>query len=129
MYGWKKAENLIWKKGKRNVLQVIFSRTMLIMVLIIIQFAYIIARMYAFAEHIPLVLGSEIIAVAIMLLTIINSGDNPMICLSWCFFVGVFPILGSVIYFVVRYDLGYRVTRKRILMMAKESRKYTLNQQ
>lgn len=128
MYGWEKTEDSIWKIGKRSVLQVIFSRTMLIMALIVIQFAYIIARMYAFAEHIPLILGSEMIAVAIMLLLIINSEKNPMIRLSWCFFVGVFPILGSVIYFVIHYDLGYRVIQNRILMMAKESRKYTTDQ-
>lgn len=128
MYEWKQTEDSIWKIGKRNVLQVIFSRTMLIMALIVIQFAYIIARMYTFAEHIPVILGSEMIAVAIILLFIINSQENPMIRLSWCFFVGVFPILGSVIYFVIHFDLGYRVIQKRILMMAKESRKYTLEQ-
>lgn len=128
MHEWKQTEDSIWKISKRNVLQVIFSRTMLIMALIVIQFAYIIARMYAFAEHIPLILGSEMIAVAIILLFIMNSEENPMIRLSWCFFVGVFPILGSTIYFVVRYDLGYRVIQKRIFMMAKESRKYKLDQ-
>ena len=128
MYRWKQKEESIWKIGKRSVLQVIFSRTMLIMALIVIQFAYIIARMYAFAEHIPLILGSEMIAVAIMLLLIINSQKNPMIRLSWCFFVGVFPILGSVIYFVIHYDLGYRVIQKRILMMTEESRKCTTDQ-
>ena len=41
-------ENSIWEIGKRSVLQVIFSRTMLIMVLIVLQFAYLIGRMYAF---------------------------------------------------------------------------------
>lgn len=128
MHGWKRTENSIWKTGKRNVLQVIFSRTMLIMVLIVIQFAYIIVRMYTFAEHIPFILGSEMIVVTMILLFIINSGENPMIRLSWCFFVGVFPILGSVIYFVVRYDLGYRLIKRRILTMQEESRKYTLEQ-
>ena len=128
MHKWKRTKNSIWKTGKRNVLQVIFSRTMLIMVLIVIQFAYIIVRMYTFAEHIPLILGSEMIVVAMILLFIINSGENPMIRMSWCFFVGIFPILGSVIYFVVRYDLGYRLIKRRILAMQEEGRKYTLEQ-
>ena len=128
MHEWKHKENSIWKIGKRNVLQIIFSRTMLIIALIVIQFAYIIARMYAFAGHIPLILGSEMIVIAAVLLSIMNSKENPMIRLSWCFFVGVFPILGSVIYFVVRYDVGYRVIQRRILWTQKESKKYQLNQ-
>lgn len=125
----KKKENTMWQSSKRSILQVIFSRTMLIMVLIVIQFTYIISSMYAFAEHIPLILGSEMIAVAVMLLFIINSKENPLIRLSWCFFVGVFPILGSVIYFVVRYDIGYRLIQKRIFIMEKESKKWSCNQE
>lgn len=96
---------------------------MLIMVLIVLQFAYIIARVYAFAEHIPILLGGEFLIVAFMMAFILNSKENPSIKLSWCFLVGIFPIFGSVVYFVIRYDLGYRVTQKRISYTEAESRK------
>lgn len=119
-----KKEKTVWEIGKRNVLQVIFSRTMLIMVLIVMQFAYIIARMYAFAEYIPIILGGEFIVVAIMMAIILNSKENPSIKLSWCFLVGVFPIFGSIVYFVVKYDFGYRMTQKRIAHTESQSRKY-----
>ena len=118
----------IWKIGKRNMLQIVFSRTMLIMLLIVLQFAYIIGRMYAWAEHIPILLGGELIIVGIMMAIILNSRDNPSVKLSWCFLVGVFPILGSVIYFVITYDLGYRVLQKRIKCAETESRKYVPSQ-
>lgn len=114
----------LWKIGKRNMLEIIFSRTMLIMLLIVLQFTYIIARMYAWAEHIPILLGGELIVVGIMMAIILNSKDNPSVKLSWCFLVGVFPILGSVIYFVITYDLGYRVLQKRIKSAEAVSRKY-----
>ncbi len=120
----RKQDKSIWETSKRNVLQVIFSRTMLIMILIVMQFAYIIARMYAWAEHIQIFLGGEFIVVAVMMAIILNSKENPSVKLSWCFLVGVFPILGSVVYFVIRYDLGYRVTQKRISYTEAESRKY-----
>ena len=97
---------------------------MLIMILIVLQFAYIIARMYAWAEHIPILIGGELLVVAIMLAIILNTKENPSIKLSWCFLVGVFPILGSVIYFVIRYDLGYRLRQKRISYTESLSRKY-----
>lgn len=54
-----KKEKSILENSKRNVLQIIFSRTMFIMVLIVMQFAYLIARMYAWAELIPILLGGE----------------------------------------------------------------------
>jgi len=117
-------EKSIWEIGKRSVLQVIFSRTMLIMVLIVLQFAYIIARMYAFAEYVPILLGGEFLVVAIMMAIILNSKENPSIKLSWCFLVGIFPVFGSVVYFVVKYDFGYRITQKRISIAEAESRKY-----
>ena len=122
----KKRENdkSIWEIGKRSVLQVIFSRTMLIMLLIVLQFAYIIARMYAFAEHIPILLGGEFIIVAVMMAIILNSKENSSVKLSWCFLVGIFPIFGSIVYLVVKYDFGYRVTQKRIAITETESRKY-----
>ena len=119
-----KKEKSVWEIGKRNVLQVIFSRTMLIMVLIVMQFAYIIARMYALAEYIPILLGGEFLVVAIMMAIILNSRENPSVKLSWCFLVGVFPIFGSIVYFVVKYDFGYRLTQKRIAHTETESRKY-----
>ena len=126
--GKRKKEESIWKIGKRSVLQVIFSRTMLIMVLIVLQFAYIIARMYAYAEHIPILLGGEFLIVAVMMAIILNSKENPSVKLSWCFLVGIFPIFGSIVYLVVKYDFGYRVTQKRISITEAESRKYLPNQ-
>ena len=94
------------------------------MILIVVQFAYIIARMYTWAELIPILLGGELVVVAVMMAIILNSKENPSIKLSWCFLVGIFPIFGSVVYFVIRYDLGYRLTQKRISHTEVESRKY-----
>lgn len=119
-----KKDNSILEDSKRSVLQVVFSRTMLIMILIVLQFAYIIARMYAFAEYLPILLGGELLIVATMLMIIINSKENPAIKLSWCFLVGIFPIFGSVVYLVVRYDLGYRLQQRRITESEVQSRKF-----
>ncbi|MBP3677561.1 MAG: PLDc_N domain-containing protein, partial [Agathobacter sp.] len=119
-----KKDNSIWEESKRSALQVIFSRTMLIMILIVLQFAYIIARMYAFAGYLPILLGGELLIVATMMTFILNSKENPAIKLSWCFFVGIFPIFGSVVYMVVRYDLGYRLQQRRITESEVQSRKF-----
>lgn len=118
-----KKDNSILEESKRSILQIIFSRTMLIMLLIVLQFAYIIARMYTYAEHLPILLGGEFLIIAVMLIIILNSKENPMIKLSWCFLVGIFPIFGSIVYLVVRYDLGYRMQQKRILETEKEVQK------
>lgn len=124
-----KKDKSIWETSKRSALQVIFSRTMLIMILIVLQFAYIIARMYAWAEHIPFLLGGEFIVVAVMMAIILNSKENPSIKLSWCFLVGILPIFGSIVYLVIRYDLGYRWTQKRISHTEVLSRKYLPEQE
>lgn len=119
----------IWETGKRNFLQVVFSRTMLIMILIVLQFAYIVARVYAFTEQIPVLIGGEYMVVAIMLIVILNSRENPSVKLSWCCLVGIFPIFGSAVYFVLKYDLGYRVIQKRVSYIEEESRKFLPDQE
>lgn len=124
-----KNENSILEEGRRNVLQIIFSRTMLMMILIVLQFAYIIGQMYAFAEYVPVFLGSELLIVAIMLTIILNSKENPAIKLSWCSLVGIFPVFGSIVYLVIRLDLGYRLQQKRISETEKQSRRYLLEQE
>lgn len=123
-----KKENSIFEDSKRNVLQVIFSRTMLVMILIVLQFAYIIAQMYAFAEHLPILLGGEILIVVVMMMFILNSKENPAIKLSWCFLVGIVPIIGSIVYLVIRFDLGYRLQQKRILATEGQRRLYLSEQ-
>ena len=119
----KKRGKTIWETGKKNILQMLFSRTMLIMFLIVLQFAYIVARIYALTEHIPLIVGSEYMVVAFMMIVILNSEENSSVKLSWCCLVGIFPLLGSVVYFIVKYDFGYRMVQKRVSFIEKESRK------
>lgn len=121
-------ESTIVAEGKRGIFQVVFGRTMLIIVLIVLQFLFLFAQFFAWAKYVPLLLGSELIVVAFMMFFVLNTEGNPSIKLTWCIIIGIAPILGSVLYLFARYEIGHHLERKVIQHTIAESRKFIENQ-
>lgn len=99
-------------KGKRGLLRIIFGRTMLITLLLALNFGIVFYFLFELAQDMPLLFGSAEAFTAAMLIYVINTRDNPSIKLSWAFVIATVPLLGAVLYFFVRFDLGYRVTKR-----------------
>lgn len=116
------GENL--KKGKRGILQVIFGRTMIILLLLLIQFLFMFYLMFSAGRYIPYIFGSITAFTVIMLLIVLNTNANASIKLSWCFFISVLPVFGSLMYLFIRTDLGHRVEQRAIQRTLTESAKY-----
>lgn len=102
------------KKGKRGLLRIIFSRTMLITLLLLLNFLYLFSILFDLFQMIPLLFGSMVIFTAAVELQIINSSDDVDVKLTWAVIVAVLPLVGAALYFFVRYDLGNRLNRKLI---------------
>ena len=100
------------RKGKRGLLRIIFSRTMLITVLLILNFLYLLTILLDLFQFVPILFGSMVVFTAIVELQIINSRDDVDVKLTWAVVVAVLPLVGAVLYFFVRYDLGNRLNRK-----------------
>lgn len=121
-------ESTIVAEGKRGIFQVVFGRTMLIIVLIVLQFLFLFAQFFAWAKYVPLLLGSKLIVVAFMMFFVLNTEGNPSIKLTWCIIIGIAPILGSVLYLFARYEIGHHLERKVIQHTIAESRKFLEDQ-
>ncbi len=102
------------KNGKRGLLRIIFSRTMLITLLLLLNFLYIFSIVFDLFQFVPVLFGSMVVFTAIMELVILNSHDDVDVKLTWAVVVAVLPILGAALYFFVRFDLGNRVNRRLI---------------
>ena len=107
----KSGSNML-SEGKRSILQIIFGRTMIIIAALVLQFLFLFAQLYALAQYIPYVTGSVYFLTALLLIYVLNTRDNPMVKLSWCIVIAVFPVLGAVMYFFVRFELGHRLEKR-----------------
>ena len=114
----------IYNKSKRGILQVVFGRTMIIIVLLALQFFILFGLMFSFEKYIPYFFGSVTIFSAIMLLFVLNTETDPTIKLSWCVFIGVIPVFGALMYLFTRLDVGHRKVQKFIGKSIEQSKDY-----
>ena len=105
------SEKLV-QKGKQGILRMIFGRTMLIMLLLLINFGVAFYFLFDLVQGLPILFGSVQAFMLAMLIHVISTPDDPTLKLSWAFVIAAVPLLGSVLYFFFRFDLGYRLTRR-----------------
>ena len=100
------------KKGRRSLMRIIFSRAMLITLVLILNFLYLFSIVLDLFKFVPVLFGSMVVFTAVMELIILNSDHDVDVKLSWAVVVAVLPLLGAFLYLFVRFDLGSRMSRK-----------------
>ena len=118
----------VFQQSKRGLLKIIFGRTMLILVLLLLHFLIMFAVLLDLFEQVPMFFGGVTIFTAVNLIYVMNTKENPSVKLSWCFVIAVFPLLGAVLYFFVRFDAGYRLG-KRLLQKTVDQTRFLLPEQ
>ena len=112
------------KPQKRSLLRIVFSRTALITLLLILNFLYLLSILFDFFQQVPILFGSMVVFTAAMELWILNSRDDVDVKLTWAVVVAVLPLLGAVLYTFVHFDLGNRVNRKLMRKSLQASRPF-----
>ena len=105
-------QNFFAQKSRRSLLRIVFGRTMLIFALLGINFGVVFYFLFGLARDLPILFGSVEVFTAVMLIHLVNTRDNPSVKLSWAFVISTVPLLGAVLYFFVRFDLGHRVNKQ-----------------
>lgn len=103
---------LVVKKGKRGLFSIIFGRTTLITLVLILQFYILFSVMYRFTEYSEYYLGGTLIITVVMILVITNSASNPTTKLAWIGLIALAPLLGMVLYIYIENDIGFRLIKK-----------------
>lgn len=105
-------KNGLLRRSRRGLLRIVFSRTMLALFLLVVNCALLLTAAMGLLREVPLLLGSATVYTAVMLLIVINDRENPSVKLSWCAFIAVLPLPGSVLYLFARYNWGSRLSRR-----------------
>ena len=90
-------ESRLLQQSKRGLFRIIFSRTMLTLLLLLCNCALLLSLALGLLKDVPLLFGGITVFTAVMLLIVLNDSENPSVKLSWCIFIAVLPLPGSVL--------------------------------
>ena len=114
------SKTLLVERGRRGVLNVLFGRTMVIVVLLALQILllFMVFRSFRFVQYIY---AAQQVLNVVFVLHMANRGSNPGIKISWILLVVLAPPIGVFLYLFVEMDWGHRVLNRRLSELMKET--------
>lgn len=101
------------KKGHRGLVYALFSRFGLVVLMLLVQIAFIVVVYNIFKEFIPHYYGFSMAFSAFMVLVLINSRMDPSSKVTWLIIIMIMPVFGSMLYIYTQSDIGHRTLKKR----------------
>ena len=112
---------LLLHQSKRGLFRLVFGRTGLIFLLLLIQIGLLILAFARIGEY---YYGSAALASLIGSLLVINKPGDPTTKITWILLIFLVPVLGIPLYCFVNADLGHRLVRRRLAEIRWESARY-----
>ena len=110
------------KKGKTGLFRLLFSRMGLITVLLLGNVALIVALVLRFRDYAPHYVSAVAVLSVVMVLVLLNSRANASVKVTWLVVIMVLPVLGVLLYFYTRNDIGHRALRDRAFRITQQTR-------
>lgn len=113
------------KKGaKKGILSVVFSRTALILVLLIAQIALLFSITFLTTGNSSKFYIVFTILSVIVVIYIYNQNGNPAFTMTWVLLIMILPVFGTVFYIFVKSQLGSRNVGKTLDRIKVETSRY-----
>lgn len=113
-------------KAKKGFSRIIFSRTGLILTLLLLQLGIVAVTTRLLQEYMFFIHGSLTVLGVIVLIYIINSEGNPAFKMTWMLCVMAFPAIGTIFYIYVKTQFGTRWMGKRLDELRLETDEYLI---
>lgn len=120
----KVEDSRVLQKGKQKALKIVFGRTMVIVVLFLIQIAMIASAVKYLTQYFPVFFGGYILFGLGIVLIIINKEGNPEVKLSWSIITMLLPVVGGLLYLFVEMQPGYRLLQRKLNNIYKRTEDY-----
>lgn len=117
-------KNDVSRTAKKGLFRIVFSRTGIIFLLILIQFGMFLTTTYyleAYSRYIYWIL--RVISV-VVLIYIINERGNPAFKMTWILFVITFPVVGTIFYMYTKVQPGTHMIKYRLASLKIETDPY-----
>ncbi len=110
--------------AKKGLFRVVFSRTGIILLLLLVQIGMMMSSVLYLHEYIHFVYGTMVILQIVVLIYLINAEGNPAFKMTWMLFVLAVPIFGVVFYIFVKTQPGSKFMKNRLAAMKIETDPY-----
>ena len=102
------------EKGKKGILQVVFGRTTIILLLLLVQVGILVMATGLLQEYIVYAYWAFILLTDITVIIIINREGNPGFKLAWMVPITLVPVFGLLLYIFVELQPGTRLMNRRL---------------
>ena len=126
------------KTGRRNVQRLIYGRTIIIILLLLLQCFMFASSIFWLKEYSAAIYAAlEFIAV-LTVIVVMNRRENPMFKLAWIIAILSMPVFGTILYIYVQNQFGFKMITWRVKVLnlevkpfLKQNREYlkSLNQE
>lgn len=122
-------DNKKLKKAKKGLFRIVFSRTGLILIMILLQLGIFVAMSYRLRSYSIYINAAFTVLSLVVLIYIINSEENPAFKMTWVLCVAVFPAVGTLFYIYVQTQAGTRWIGRRLDDLKLEEMPYMTQEQ
>lgn len=112
------------KKVKTGILNIVFSRTFIVVLLVLIQLVVFAATFIYLQDYASYVYFGLLAFGFITVIYIINRNSHPDFKITWILLIMSMPILGAPFYAFVKTQPGTNYMRKRLKNLEKETKPY-----
>lgn len=102
------------KRGKHGLLSMLFSRTGIVIILLLLQLVLAVLWIGSLREYMPHYVVFMTILDIVMALVVINSEMDSTAKITWLVLIGILPVFGAMFYVYCRSNLGQRRLIKRV---------------
>ena len=101
-------------RGKRRLLDIVFGRTMVITLLLVLQIAIMVLGAHYLGRYYPaLTIVLRVMSVAVIIY-LVNKSGSATTKITWIILVMALPAFGVLLYLFVQLDIGHRYANRRV---------------
>ncbi len=108
----------------RKLFKILFSRTALFVLMLLVQIAFLVAAIVVLSEHFLAIYLFLMLLDLALVVYIINTAENPSYKLPWMVAMMIFPLFTGLAYVLIKTDIGNRIFKQNYAAKVKETRKY-----
>lgn len=110
--------------AKKGLFRIVFSRTGIMLLLILLQLGLFLGTPYYMGEYTVYINGALKVLGVIVIIYIFNSEGNPAFKLTWMLCVLMFPAVGTLFYIFVKFQPGTHMMKERLSVLRIETDPY-----
>ncbi len=112
------------KRGRKGIFRLLFSRTGIIAVILLMNLALLLGFAFRFRELIVHYVSATAVISVVLVLVLISSRANPTVKITWLVLFAVMPLVGVTLYVFTWSDVGHRALRDRVQQLLRLTRHY-----